>query len=296
MHPTLLVLVVAATCWLQVAFVKSFCPPPRLQARQAQASTETRLYNQLVNKTLDATTASTGTSNFWYTTNYNNDDDDSKKYRRKAPVVRSLDADGPLPPVAYHILGQEQFQPKPSCSLVVSLHLNPSDDMTKDEPMNADQMIASMLQCVGAGLSTFQLGLPATSPPKLILGPKQKQDVVEDDKALLERMYSSDLQAWGEEHVYGKLHRTTPRSVLEQFHLVVPFMTPSAFVDNGSVNRKTIRQSITESLSRMGAESIDTLQLECKLEQSSVVCCCWRIYGLEQLVCFYFVAGSKKMA
>ena len=182
----LLLLVAVTACWCEIITTissidrrplllaaTSFCPTPRFSARTPRIHC-TQLYSkQFISKSPDIGT------DFWYSVSRHEDNDNNNGTYRKAPVVPSLDADGPLPPGCYHLFGQEQYEPKPTCSLAVSLHLNPSDD--RDEPLDANQIISGMQQCIDAGLYTFQLGLPTNSERV------RRQNWVDDrDKSLQE--------------------------------------------------------------------------------------------------------------
>ena len=243
-------ILIFSTCTICV--VTSFCPP-RIAGFQTRKYTTTELYSLTVNKTGDSGT------NFWNAVSRKNDIEDGTTGSRtviKVPVVPSLDADGPLPPGAYHVYGKDQFLPKPTCILSVAVNLNIPDG---EEIMDPGQIVDGMQQCIDSGLTSFQLGIPKTTRKKA--EPERK---MKDDDYIQEQLYSSHLQAWGEENVYGKLQKTTPRSVLKACHMAVPFSTPSALTHSSQVNKNSIREAITESLSRIGTESIDTLQLECK--------------------------------
>ena len=178
---------------------------------------------------------------------------------KKIPVVPTLDKDGPLPPDAYHTFGREEFSPKPTCALSVAINLDVSSGGDETE-MDPKQIVQGMQQCIDSGLTSFHLGLPSRKP----LSKADTRKAMDDMSIQQEQLYSSNLQAWGEENVYGLLKRMTPGFAMDKCHLTVPLATPSEVTQgSGLVTRNSLRESITESLSRIGTDSIDTLQLEC---------------------------------
>lgn len=163
----------------------------------------------------------------------------------KLPCVPTLDADGPLPRGAYHPLSQQQQQ---RCCRVqvawdVTSTLAPqSGSGLSSEDANA--MVETVQRFCDAGLSSFQI-----------------------------QTTNRQQQAWAERHVYGGLIRDTPQSVLQHCRLTVPLhLSDAAAVgvsddtsggkSSQQVTYKSTRAAVVESLSRMGSECVDDLQIQ----------------------------------
>jgi hypothetical protein len=192
-------------------------------------------------------------SNFWHSVVH-------KDSEKKLPAARHLDREGPLPPGAYRTFGKEQFEPKDSCAVSIAVDLVPP---TGKDTIDSDEIVSGLQKYIDSGLTTFHLGLPSQSTQRQSRRPTTNADPTEDDR--IELLCPSNLQTWGEEIIFGKLRRSLPGNVKEtSCHLVVPMMTPSAKAHTNHVTRSLVREAITESLSRIGTDSIDTLQLHCK--------------------------------
>lgn len=198
-------------------------------------------------------------SNFWFTeVSREADVDGSPGKLPKLPAVSSLDANGFLPPSAYRTFGDSRYEPKPSCALSLAVDLNKPSGT---DSLDSDEIVSGLIQCIDSGFTTFHLGLP--QPTRKPARPRSSNEDIEV-------LCPSWLQNWGEENVFGKLRRSIPASIMKSScHLVVPLMTPPAGASSHYVNVISVREAITESLSRMGTDSIDTLQLQCKFH----ICC-----------------------
>lgn len=185
------------------------------------------------------------------------------------PNVPTMDFDGPLPRGAYRTFGNPSYEPKPTCLLTVAVDVQPRDDKDSEE-MNPQVIVKRMQQLIDAGLTTISLRLPdaTTTAPTM----------------------NAWCQDWAEENVYGRLLRDTPASALSQTQLVVPMTLPmTSFTpddtrktarkgqyddeDEAPVTATTIRKTVLGSLQRMGADCVDSLQLQCKLR--CLPSCCY---------------------
>lgn len=207
------------------------------------------VYSAVSNKTIDPE------SNFWFSVTRTDAAEDQKKSEpalsSKWPVVPSLDIDGPLPPNCYNSFGQEEFQPKPTCALAIAVNLR--GPRTKDT-FDSDLAVGGMQQFIDHGLTTFHLGgLPST----------QVSSVSMDGGDCL--WLPSSCQIWGETQVYSMLQKSTPRSVMNSCNLVVPMTLPPVEADRSVVNRVSARKTITDSLRRIGTDSIDTIEVQREL-------------------------------
>jgi hypothetical protein len=239
-----------ATALAGSAFLAApFCP---LLNRQTSIGCKTHqlLYSTLDNKTTDFQSASP--SNFWFSTSRKDANEEAipPYLSTKWPVVPSLDADGPLPPSCYNIFGREDFQPKPTCALAVSVNLVGSK---REDSLDEDFIIGGLQECIDHGLTTFHLGLP--------LDQANSKDWDKDDCLWL----PPSLQPWGEAKIFGMLQKSIPGSVMNKCNLVVPLKLPPPQTDCSLVNRRSVRMAITNSLGRIGTDSIDTLEVQCEL-------------------------------
>lgn len=91
---------------------------------------------------------------FWGT-KFRDDEDDQ---RLVLPVDPSLDRyGGPLPPGAYQIHGNPEFDPKPNCRIALSLDWQQSQSRFQLAPLDGDLVVRQIQKCFDAGLQTFQL-------------------------------------------------------------------------------------------------------------------------------------------
>jgi hypothetical protein len=171
-----------------------------------------------------------------------------------------------LPRGAYRTLGNPQFEPKPTCLLTVAVDVQPRDDKDSDD-MDPHVIVKRMQRLIDSGLTTFSLRLP---------------DAITTSTTNSHNNYAW-CQDWAEENVYGRLLRDTPATVLAQTQLIVPMTLPTGEPgkmrkdDQGRdddddehvpVTANSIRKTVLGSLQRMGADCIDTLQLQCKFKKS----------------------------
>lgn len=200
----------------------------------------------------------TQSSNFWYSV-VRKDSEDVGKIP-KLPVVRHLDKDGHLPPGAYRQFGREQYETKQTCALSIAVDLFwPFGG----ELVDSNEVVSGMQKFIDSGLTSFHLGLPSQSAapkPKSQSANRRGEEVSET----IELLCPSILQTWGEENIFGRLQRSIPASVMKSCHLVIPLMTPSRKAHANHVTKSLVRQAVTESIGRIGTDSIDTLQLQCK--------------------------------
>ena len=79
-------------------------------------------------------------------------------------------------------------------------------------------------------------------------------------------MQQQQQQHWAERHIYGSLIRETPASVLEHCRLTVPVRLRDAVAwgtESGSkVTYQSTRATVVESLSRMGSDCVDDVQIQ----------------------------------
>jgi hypothetical protein len=80
-------------------------------------------------------------SNFWHSLVWR--DGKPQEEVPRIPCVPSLDADGPLPPGAYQLLGNAEYEPVPTCLLTVAVG---SEDVD----------LSRMHRFIDCGLTTFQ--------------------------------------------------------------------------------------------------------------------------------------------
>lgn len=74
------------------------------------------------------------------------------------PVDPSMDRrDGPLPPGAYQIQGKPEFDPKPACRIALSIDWMQRNSRFERMPLEADEVVRQVQQCIDAGFQTFQL-------------------------------------------------------------------------------------------------------------------------------------------
>lgn len=172
-------------------------------------------------------------SNFWYSViRKDNPDDNNSGMLPPVPTVPTLDRDGPLPPAAYVKLGNPLNDLKDICRLSVALNLLKRNSGPDEQLIETSDMIRSMQGFIDSGLTSFQI----KSSPKY-------------------------LKSWAEENVYGRLRRETPASVMERCQLTVPLFTPPK-ESVGVVSAISIRETFLESLSRIGGDSLDNVQLQ----------------------------------
>ena len=196
-------------------------------------------------------------SNFWFTVIRKESEEDT----RTVPVLPSLDTDGPLPPSAYRTFGNDECQPKPTCVLSVAIDLQ---DLSERYSTDPNIIVSSVQNFIESGLTTFQLGRCPERTRQ-----KQKPQPIETANDRIQMVRSTDdVHKWAEEHIYGRIQKNMPKSVMEKYvNLVVPFRA-----ENSQLKKDMVRQAITESLSRIGADSIDNLQLTCKWLVGFYVC------------------------
>lgn len=80
-------------------------------------------------------------SNFWHSVVRR--DGKPQEEVQRIPCVPSLDADGPLPPRAYQLLGNAEYEPVPTCLLTVAV-------------ASEDVNLSRMHRFIDCGLTTFQ--------------------------------------------------------------------------------------------------------------------------------------------
>jgi aryl-alcohol dehydrogenase-like predicted oxidoreductase len=166
-------------------------------------------------------------TNFWYSEKRTDQQDADEK---TLPCVTSLDREGRLPPGAY--LQHEKdsaSDPKETCRLSVAIDI--ARRKASDEDVDPQEMVQSLHRYIDSGLTTFAL-----------------------------RAGTRDMQTWGEENVFGRLQYDTPDFVLNQCQFIVSYCAPAA--NTKGVSAQSIRRDILESLSRIGTDALDTVQLQ----------------------------------
>lgn len=140
-------------------------------------------------------------SNFWRSVVRIRDDDD-----QRIPCDPSLDAEGPLPLGAYQILGNLDYEPKPTCRLSISVD-------TTTTAQDKDDELSRWHRFIDCGFTTFQLNNNNNN--------------------------NNDGQ------IYRKLKADTPETVLNACQFVIPFKTPAtSILAQPSIVRDFILQAL----------------------------------------------------
>ena len=165
------------------------------------------------------------------------------------PCNSNLDADGPLPFGAYRTYGKPEYEPKKTCILSVALDFftakrrkgphkraaQMAAEIISDE-MNISTAVRNVQQLIDAGFTSFQVAEDPRLPSTVT------------------------LQEWADENVFGSLRKQTPLSVLLDCNFFTKIAVPAK--DSGLFGSgRSIREAVGASLSRTGADCIDTVQI-----------------------------------
>jgi aryl-alcohol dehydrogenase-like predicted oxidoreductase len=155
---------------------------------------------------------------FWGT-KLRGDDDDQ---RLVLPVDPSLDRyDGPLPPKAYIIHGNPEFDPKPNCRIALSLDWQQSHSRFQRFPLHGDLVVQKIQKCLDAGFQTFRLS---------------SQSIKNSNEGM---------------GMIGRVVRETPKFV--DMHWTVRLELPK------QITPATVREAVVELLSTTRMDSLDTV-------------------------------------
>lgn len=171
-------------------------------------------------------------SNFWNTIVRKGNESD---VRQRIPFVATLDRDGPLPEGAYLYHGDPRNGVKETCRLSIALDAPSIRYTLKMMELTSEPVVAKMQRLVDSGFTTFQIKTP-----------------------------TEEHQRWTEEQVLGRFRSDTPHSVVDRCHITIPMTLKSLLKMDSLKLPSQIRQSVCESLARIGGEAIDCIQIKVK--------------------------------
>lgn len=160
---------------------------------------------------------------FWGTKLRGDDDDEDDPFSLPVPVDPSLDRHGgPLPPGAYQLHGKPEFDPKPNCRIALSLDWGQQHTRFQRFPLDGDQVVQQVQDCLDAGFQTFQLS-------------------------------SSQSKKYDGMEMIGRVFRETPKFV--DMHWTARLELPPSPI----ISPRTVKEAVIDLLSATRMESLDTI-------------------------------------
>jgi len=212
----------------------------------------------------------------------------SKEINNPSSIIPSnfRDVDGPLPYNAYRTTSDYcntlEYEAKRNCLLTVAVDVNPfvfgeegTGASASASSMNPQvDAVRAMQSFIDAGFTSFQIAPPPPPPFDFSSSssPNKRRNKQEQNKTKQQHQQRI-LKNYSEKYIYRSLLKETPRSVLDKCRLSISLL--NVVPDDDDVDEKgkdrynyvpfgnglVVRESISDSLLRMGCDSIDCVQV-----------------------------------